>query len=316
MSEDTLQVPGLLAKAADDTGSAEAVIAPRTAGQCLRQAREAQGLHIAALAVKLKVPVKRLEALEADRYQDLPGAVFTRALASSVCRSIHLDPQLVLALLPQVEAPVLNAVEPTLNAPFKGGSSAGTSPFAPTVSRPALVLVIALILATLILVGWPWLTEHFPRLGVATDSPAASGAAPVPQAATAAVPVPADLPTTSVAVPAPAQVAAPELQTTTAPSAPPVVVAPAAAATPVVTGASTAELMLKASGTVWIKVQDAQGTVLASKTLYAGDALPLSGAAPLSVVLGKADAVVVVAQGKPLDVLAIARDNVARFEVK
>lgn len=320
MSEDTIQISGLLAKAADDVGSAEAVTAARTAGQLLRQAREAQGLHIAALAVKLKVPVKRLEALEADRYQDLPGAVFTRALASSVCRSIHLEPQQVLGLLPQVAAPVLNAVEPTLNAPFKGGSSGGTSPFAPTVSRPALVLVISLILATLILVGWPWLSEHLPGLGSASDRSAETANATAVQTVTpvasvvAEVPAPAAVqtPVQSSSV-APTSMPAPEQQPTAAPASQPVVVAPA---TPSVTGAPTAELTLKARGTVWIKVQDAQGTVLASKTLYAGDALPVSGAAPLSVVLGKADAVEVVVQGKPLDVLAIARDNVARFEVK
>ena len=35
-------------------------------GAMLRQAREAAGLHIGALAVSLRVPVKKLEALEAD----------------------------------------------------------------------------------------------------------------------------------------------------------------------------------------------------------------------------------------------------------
>jgi cytoskeleton protein RodZ len=70
-----------------------------SAGARLRRAREQSGLHIAALAVTLKVPVKRLEALEADRYDLLPGPVFTRALAASVCRSLKLDAAAVLALL-------------------------------------------------------------------------------------------------------------------------------------------------------------------------------------------------------------------------
>ena len=55
-----------------------------TAGSLLRQAREAAGIHIAALAVSLKVPVKKLEALEQDRFDLLPDAVFVRALASSM----------------------------------------------------------------------------------------------------------------------------------------------------------------------------------------------------------------------------------------
>ena len=78
-----------------------------SAGALLRQAREASGLHIAALAVSLKVPVKRLEALEADRFDLLPSAVFSRALASSVCRALKIDSAAVLAQLPSLTAPRL-----------------------------------------------------------------------------------------------------------------------------------------------------------------------------------------------------------------
>ena len=55
-----------------------------SAGAMLREARELEGLDIAALAVSLKVPVKKLEALEADRFDLLPDTVFARALAASV----------------------------------------------------------------------------------------------------------------------------------------------------------------------------------------------------------------------------------------
>lgn len=57
-----------------------------TAGGLLKEARQAAGMHIAALAVALKVPVSKLEALEADNYTVLPDTVFVRALASSVCQ--------------------------------------------------------------------------------------------------------------------------------------------------------------------------------------------------------------------------------------
>ncbi|UUZ68449.1 helix-turn-helix domain-containing protein [Polaromonas sp. P2-4] len=51
-----------------------------SAGTLLRDAREAAGLHIATLAVSLKVPVKKLEALEQDRFDLLPDLVFARWL--------------------------------------------------------------------------------------------------------------------------------------------------------------------------------------------------------------------------------------------
>ena len=50
-----------------DDNSGQGTAQEMTAGALLRAAREASGLHIAALAVAMKVPVKKLEALEADR---------------------------------------------------------------------------------------------------------------------------------------------------------------------------------------------------------------------------------------------------------
>ena len=72
-----------------------------SAGALLRAARERQGLHIAALAAAIKIPQRKLEALEADRFDELPDATFTRALALTVCRALKIDPAPVLAQLPQ-----------------------------------------------------------------------------------------------------------------------------------------------------------------------------------------------------------------------
>ena len=66
----------------------------------LKQAREAAGLHVAALAAALKVPVRKLEDLEAGRFDRLPDMTFARALASSACRHLKIDPAPVLAQLP------------------------------------------------------------------------------------------------------------------------------------------------------------------------------------------------------------------------
>src|SRR3569832_2543556 len=90
-----------------------------SAGTLLRRARESAGLHIAALAVSLKVPVRKLEALEEDRYDDVGDPVFTRALASTVCRTFKVDPQPVLQRLPQSAAPRLVRDTDGINAPFR-----------------------------------------------------------------------------------------------------------------------------------------------------------------------------------------------------
>ena len=112
----------------DRAASAQPGTDTPTAGALLRRAREAAGLHVAALAVALKVPVKKLEALEADRWDLLPDAVFVRALASSVCRSLKINPVPVLDRLPQQARPRLDAEERGINTPFRasGYGSAGT----------------------------------------------------------------------------------------------------------------------------------------------------------------------------------------------
>lgn len=71
-----------------------------TAGAILRGYRTDLGLAIDALASAMRVPVAKLQALEDDRLDVLPDAVFARALALAVCRQLKTDATPVLALLP------------------------------------------------------------------------------------------------------------------------------------------------------------------------------------------------------------------------
>ena len=90
-----------------------------SAGRLLREARERQGLHIAALAASIKVTQKKLELLEADRFDALPDATFARALALTVCRALKIDSDAVLRLLPPAGGYRLEQVGEGLNAPFR-----------------------------------------------------------------------------------------------------------------------------------------------------------------------------------------------------
>jgi cytoskeleton protein RodZ len=100
-------------------GAAAGPVAAPTAGRLLREARERQGLHIAALAASIKVTQKKLELLEADRFDALPDATFTRALAQTVCRALKIDSAAVLRLLPPPAGHRLEQVGEGLNAPFR-----------------------------------------------------------------------------------------------------------------------------------------------------------------------------------------------------
>ena len=121
-----------------------------TAGALLRAAREKQGLHIAALAAAIKVAPRKLDALENDRYDELPDATFTRALAQTICRTLKIDAHPILGLLPVPESSMLDHVGGTLNTPFKERSSREESPgLAVAAIRPMVWAGVVLLLAAL-----------------------------------------------------------------------------------------------------------------------------------------------------------------------
>ena len=294
------------------------------AGAVLRAAREAQGLHIAMLAVSLKVPVKKLEALEADRYELFPDTVFVRALASSVCRSLKIDAAPVLASLPRSNAPKIKTDESGLNTIFDDKSSHYSRFLLQQLKRPLGMAVVLLLVSILTIVFFPKDTSFesalvIPVFDAAPAMPEVkappveaevvrqSGASSPMLSAVAAFSV-ADTGTTSVPGNATNQV---KVASESA-SAP-------ASSSPMLsetTGNNPTVLALHAHGTSWVEVVDAKGVLLLRKTLVDGDVAPVSGALPLTVVLGRSDLVSAVVRGQLLDTTTMSSNNVARFEVK
>jgi cytoskeleton protein RodZ len=281
-----------------------------TAGSMLRVAREAAGLHVAALAVAMKVPVKKLEALEADRLDLLPDAVFVRALASSVCRNLKIDAAPVLARLPQHDVPRLGDAQRSINTPFHRSGDGRVWALPSSVKQPALVLAMLLVLAALALWTLPdWYSYSKEQTVPLFDEPAqATSTVPVEPFV---VPAPDSLAGRSVEVAVPVLAASDavvaEPSTTTASAV-------VSDVTPKLSGDIV--LMLTARGSSWVEVTDAKGQILVRRNLSSGESVTPVGQLPLSVVVGRADVTDVVVRGKPLDLVGSSRDNVARFEVK
>ena len=148
---------------------------PQGGGALLRQAREQAGVHVAALAVALKVPVRQLEALEQERFDLLPDPTFARALAGSVCRHLKADPAPILAALPQ-GGPRSFSVSTGINTPFRSSTPVGGLGWRERLLRPPVVAAVVLLLAALALIVLPEIQEG----GLAADSlqPPAAAAAP------------------------------------------------------------------------------------------------------------------------------------------
>lgn len=304
-------------------GRPEATGGSGTAGDMLRSARESAGLHIDSLAAALKVPVKKLEALEGNRWEELTDATFSRALASSVARHLRLDPAVVLAALPAGK-PVPLVISGGLGraASAHGGGSGNFS------ATLRWVVGLVLLAALLLYFAPQWLPSgsEAPRVSPRADADAPAYPAQEKGEGPAALGVPSDAAAqaTQATETSPAQAVSPAaapVLTSTAVSLPAVVSSPPVATLP---GAGAAaqvapgkELMtVYARGDTWLEVRDDAGRLRIQRLVKAGEGLSFEEGSAYTVVVGNATATDVTVRGKGLDLLALTKNNVVRLEIK
>jgi cytoskeleton protein RodZ len=283
----------------------------------LQQARTDAGLHIAALAVSLRVPVKRIEALESGQMDLLPDMVFVRALTSSICQALKIDAQPILDKLPKAALPRLYHDDVAINTPIGAASSSKGSWLAEIFTSPLLLGVLFLCVAAAGVYFWPKNTAI-------TVSQVPTSSKPVPEVGVSQAKevIVSNESASSLSLNASANIATivgtntPITNATSAPKAEP---ASATTSMPLVVNATVPAdslVTFKATGETWVEVKNATGSTLFKKLLIAGETAGSSGALPLTVIVGRADATQVEVRGKPIDLIAIAKSNVARFEVK
>jgi cytoskeleton protein RodZ len=316
----------------------------RGAGAAIKRARESQGITLESLASMIKVTPAKLDALEQGRYDLLPDANFTRALAMTVCRVLKIDVAEVLTSLPAAKPTPLAEGKPPLNQPFRE-SKGGTPLFdrnslnwpglltlkylAPMVLLIGAVLIYALPEST---VMPSWLSPSRPPAQSVVNIPAnvtqtvpvmprsaSTVQASVPSSASASS-LALDAPesaSASGALPAPAQPSVPltpamgaPLQSSTTLSS------PSTAAPGVTQGASAGSLTVALTVASWIEVRDARGNRLIARVAQPGENLSLNGPAPLQVRIGHVSGVQMRFKGQPVDLSPFTRNNVARIELK
>jgi cytoskeleton protein RodZ len=292
-----------------------------TAGSLLRAAREKQGLHIAALAAAIKVSQRKLEALENNRYDELPDATFTRALAQTVCRTLKIDARPVLDLLPPAPAVALEPGSGSLNTPFRerpGREEPGLA----VAMRPMVWAAAALVLAAVAVLLAPADWWQLLRGGVSSPPPPLAASAPlVVMEPVQAAPQPASA-ASAAAMPASAAASqAMMVETVFAAQNPePAASGPVAAFSPSAAPAAPASpnglVQLRTSEASWVEVRDARGVLLLSRTVQPGESVGLDGSLPMRLVIGNAAVTQLGFRGKPVDLAPSTRDNVARVELR
>ena len=320
----TPPVPAAAAsRSGPDTEPRSSQLGPATAGGMIRDARQTQGIDLASLATMLKIPLRRLDALESGRHDELQGPTFERALAQAACRVLKIDPKPVLALLPQHERNTLERVTEGINTPFRDGQGSGGFEV-PAAMRPVVAIVALLVLGAIALLFVPasWVERVKDQFAAspAASAPADAAAAPAPAASSTVIaPVEPPVASASAAVaPASAPVASPAASTV--PQSPAAVSATAAQGIDEVlahvAAAPSIPLQVVATADSWVEVVDAQGHTLLSRTVVAGESVGLDGALPMHVKIGNAGGTHLKLRGDNVDLTPWTHDNVARLEVK
>lgn len=280
-------------------------------GGLMRGAREAAGVSIDALAAALKISVGRLEALESDRYIELPDMVFARALASSACRILNVDSSEVLALMPRIQTQSLPVSRHNINATFKDGSeSHGRNSFLSQLMRPLGVAALVLLVGAGVLFFLPQQGDGAESVVMtpekALDAAGVSQSLAVIQSTVLAEGLES---VAAINAGSSAAVSASEMSSSD-------VVSFEATTVPDASIAGHEILKFHAREPTWVQVRDGNKAVVFERILAKGTSASVTGAPPLSVVIGRADSTDVFLRGAPFVLNAVAKDNVARFEVE
>ncbi len=153
-------------------------------GDRLRKAREAQGLSIAEVGSRTRVPLRHLEAIEATDFGQLPSPTYAVGFARAYARAVGLD-----------DAAVAHDVRSELSQVPRAPEYEPYETADPTrvPSRGIAILGLGLAIAVLVLAGLYYATDLFrPSIGGTT----VAGAPPTATAPVAAAPEPSPTPVT------------------------------------------------------------------------------------------------------------------------
>ena len=295
-----------LLKAADAESSSVPLSPAERAGALLRGSREGAGYSLEALAAIVKVPVRKLEALEAGRLDALPESVYVRAMVVGICRVLHADAQAILVLLPLAAAQPLKYEGAIAPLPFQMIGADSPHRLLEVVAKPHVRWALVLVLSAALLYFWPDIVS-WSRL-IKADSLALPSAQPWVATGTVAS-EPGVMPG---GVPSSAESSG-DINPSTAfdPSGTQANAVIDAALSP-----GEKWIRFKSHGKTWVEILDAKGVVVLRRLLADGEQTDAGGLPPLSVVVGNADVTEVWVRGKAYEIKSISQGNVARFEVK
>ncbi len=280
-------------------------------GDLLRQAREARGLTVANVAQMLKLGVRQIEAMEAGRFDLLPGPAFVRGFLRNYARLLGIDADpLVEAVAPELSGAQRVELSPVSNAdgvmPASGERRISSTP----------VALVAFGLLLVVLAGWyfDWFRTPDPvemPVPLAVQPEPSSDNEPLFPPASDGDPAPAGVAVEPVLPPS--EEAAAEEPAEPSVASPVQAAGSAAPASPAGTGGA---LELRFEGESWFEVRNAAGEIVATGIGRPGEVRSVRGTPPFALVIGNARDVRVTHNGRAVDLAPHTRVSVARLTVQ
>lgn len=257
---------------------------PLSPGRALAAQRQARGMTVTEVALRLKFSPRKIEALEAERYEELPGPAIVRGMIRGYAKLLGIDPApLIEGLQIQLKAGPMTMRPRNMDVPF---------PRQPR--RGSLIYVVLSVLVLITVVGV--VLEWTLRPGVSarvTPPPVPAAPAPVPAAPPAA---PATEP------PPPAPLVLSEAK-------------PAELPRPTFVSGTRIELVFDRES--WVEIRDAGGRVVFSQLNLPGTRKNVEGSGPFSLVIGNARGVKLRYNDAEVDLAPFMRaTDVARLTLK
>ena len=309
-------------------------------GGALRMEREKQGLSIQDVANKLRLSPKQIEALEADKFANLPEPTIVRGFIRNYAKQLRMNAEPLLdayTVIVPSNTPHELTIKPTSNMHVSSRDKSKVSSY-----------VWAGLLALLALGVWLFYQNYIqkpsPVAPIANTSKVESlpqPALPAAERATDSSPLATELQaSTALTLPA-ANVTAATLEqatpvipaenalagssttnTTDTPTTLPTTLPTAASASPTTTSANSPapagmyKLEFSASQETWVNVTDANGHQIYSKTIFAGSRESIDVTPPVNVTVGNAGGTSMSKNGKAIELAPHSRNNVAHIKLE
>ena len=284
-------------------GSPEPANESLTPGELLRRERERRSIPQLHIAEELHLDVRMVEAIEANRFDELGVPVYARGHLRQYATLLGLSPQFIIERYEAVTG------RQELPPPIPASASTSVAMQRPSLAGP-LWLGVGLI--ALMLGWWIWATVATPGdpVQAALDEQIA--------VETEATSEPVTPPQPEVAAPTPAPAVVQPTAATTSPATSSSAISASTATQPAVATASAANavrLRLEFNDASWTEIYDAAGKRLMFGLGESGRVRTVSGTPPIRVTLGNASAVRVQVNDEAVVVPRRAGKDSTRFVV-